>query len=59
MENEKDLPLGSVRISSKHDVIFSRLLEANMNLLMVQCRNDAKTEEVVKSCLQEKSWGGT
>lgn len=37
----KKLTVGSKRIASKHDVILSKLLEANMNLLMVKCMNDA------------------
>lgn len=57
MEKAKILTVGSARISSKHEVIFSRLLEASMNLLKVKCMNDAKTEEVVKSLLQEKCGG--
>lgn len=57
MEEAKKLPVGSARIASKHDIIFSWLLEASMNLLMVKCMNDAKTEEVVKSLLQENRGG--
>lgn len=54
MEKAKKLPVGSARIASNPSIVFSRLPEASMNLLMVKCTNNAKTEEVVKSLVQEK-----
>lgn len=50
MEKAKRFLKGWARIAHKHDIIFSRLLEVSMSLLMVKCMNGAKTEEVVSPC---------
>lgn len=48
MEKAKNIPAGSAGIAPEPEVIFCRLLEANVNLLMGKCVNDAKIEEQVE-----------
>lgn len=49
MEKAKTIPAGSAGFAPKPEVILYRLLEANMNLLMGKCVNDANIEEEVES----------
>lgn len=48
MEKAKSIPAGSAGIAPKPEVIFCRLLKANINLLMEKCVTDAKIQGEVE-----------
>lgn len=47
-KRQRNIPAGSAGTAPKPEVIFCRLLEANINLLMGKCVNDEKIEEEVE-----------
>lgn len=48
-KRQKNIPAGSAGFAPKPEVIFCRLLEANVNLLMGKCVNDAEIDEEVEA----------